>query len=611
MFKKISYLTTLLILCGITLSAQKEKIQDRPYSPDPAEDEVIQKKFKGNHDKWKAGDYPMPGKPRDMWAVGINGGYFQVSGDVAQLPGFGVGFQVRKSLGYSVSLRMGYFYGIGKGLNYKPAQAEFALGRNNVLAGLGYTNQFYYNYKTSYHQGSFEVLLNLNNLLFHRRRNRVAFYVGAGVGMNLYNTKYDALDANGQTYEAAYNVLPLPSDPSYGDRKVVRDQLRDIMDGTYETVAEQDEGFNIKMGDNVLNPNASVTAGMDFRISSRISIGLQHQSFISISDDLIDGKRWAEQGDLTRQSDIPHFTSVSIMFHLGSKKKRMEPFWFVNPFNAPLGELAQHKKKIDDLEEMLNDDDGDGVPNRLDKEPGTPPGTIVDSHGVTKDSDGDGIADSLDKEPFSPPNYPTDGNGVAKVPDWMDQPEVQKFGDERYAKKEDLEGLGKGKGLSEWFLPMIHFDLDKYAIKPEFYPELKYVAVVMGKFPELKIVVNGNTDVRNTDCYNEKLSYNRAKAAIEYLMKTYNLPRERFILTYGGEKTNLAPEAKNEKAHYMNRRVEFSVSSGAEKEMAQPSCGTGATDNGKENKDKPTAAPDKNKGSKTPDQADKNKSDKN
>lgn len=585
MSKKVLFFLALALCGALSLDAQKGKksLDQQPYDPQPSDDEVINKKYKPNHDSWKKGDYPMPGRPRDMWTVGLNAGHFTVSGDVATLPGFGVGLHVRKSLGYSMSIRGGYFYGMGRGLSYKPSQGP-SVTNNQVLTGLGYTGEFYYNYKTTYHQAYADVLFNLNNLLFHRRRNKVAFYLGAGLGMNAYQTKYDALDANGNTYEAAYNLsVPQPGDPGFGDRKEVRSALRDIMDGNYETIAEQDNGFNIGLGDLILRPTFHLAAGVDIRISKRVSLTIDHKAFFTINDDLIDGKRWAEQGDLTGQMDVPHYTSIGVNVHLGKKKKRTEPFWFINPLNQPMAEIADHKKKIDELSQMLADDDNDGVPNRMDKEPNTPPDTRVDTRGVTLDSDGDGIADSLDKEPFSPPGFPTDNSGVAQVPKYTTEKDVVNIGDDRYVKKSDLDKLGGGKGtLKDWFLPMIHFDLDKSKIKTEFFPELKYVATVMQKYPDMKVIVNGHTDIRNGDCYNEKLSYNRAKAAIDYLTENYKIDRSRLILQYGGEKENMVKNANNEKSHYMNRRVEFFVApEGGAKDMPEPNCKTSGTENGK------------------------------
>jgi OOP family OmpA-OmpF porin len=74
------------------------------------------------------------------------------------------------------------------------------------------------------------------------------------------------------------------------------------------------------------------------------------------------------------------------------------------------------------------DDDGDGVPNSLDKCPDTPRGVAVYSDGCPVDLDGDGVPDYLDKCPNTPKGSPvgadgcpldtdSDGDGVPDIND--------------------------------------------------------------------------------------------------------------------------------------------------------------------------------------------------
>ena len=58
-----------------------------------------------------------------------------------------------------------------------------------------------------------------------------------------------------------------------------------------------------------------------------------------------------------------------------------------------------------DIANLLADADDDGVVDYLDREPNTPAGTPVDTHGVSLDSDKDGCPDSEDPEPFSTPEH--------------------------------------------------------------------------------------------------------------------------------------------------------------------------------------------------------------
>jgi outer membrane protein OmpA-like peptidoglycan-associated protein len=58
-----------------------------------------------------------------------------------------------------------------------------------------------------------------------------------------------------------------------------------------------------------------------------------------------------------------------------------------------------------------NDDDGDGVPDNIDRCPGTPRGVTVYSDGCPTDLDGDGVPDYLDKCPGTPKGTLVDASG--------------------------------------------------------------------------------------------------------------------------------------------------------------------------------------------------------
>ena len=72
------------------------------------------------------------------------------------------------------------------------------------------------------------------------------------------------------------------------------------------------------------------------------------------------------------------------------------------------------------------DDDGDGVPNSVDKCPETPKGVSVDDFGCPLDSDHDGVPDYLDKCPNTPAGAKVDAKGCPidsdndGVPDYLD-----------------------------------------------------------------------------------------------------------------------------------------------------------------------------------------------
>ena len=79
----------------------------------------------------------------------------------------------------------------------------------------------------------------------------------------------------------------------------------------------------------------------------------------------------------------------------------------------------------------------------------------------------------------------------------------------------------------------------------------------MQKYPDLKVYVKGYTDTRNTEAYNEKLSENRVNSAVDFLVKKFNISRDRFLPSHFGETDNIIPNATGEPEHHVNRRVEF------------------------------------------------------
>jgi len=167
----------------------------------------------------------------------------------------------------------------------------------------------------------------------------------------------------------------------------------------------------------------------------------------------------------------------------------------------------------------------------------------------------------MDKEPYSPPGYTVDKDGVAKVPKPISEADVNRIVDAKIAAIKFPTPQ-----TNEWFLPMVNFGDNRYDVRYSEYEKLYQVATVLKNNPSLKVVAVGHTDARGPEGYNAVLSYNRAKAAIEALVAQHGVSRDRIILNWAGETTNLIPEKG---ANSMNRRVEFRVAKG-ETEMARP-----------------------------------------
>lgn len=160
-----------------------------------------------------------------------------------------------------------------------------------------------------------------------------------------------------------------------------------------------------------------------------------------------------------------------------------------------------------------------------------------------------------------------------KAPVFLEVPDMPEFPDTKSLRKRSSVNI-VNSGCGDWFLPMIHYDLNRSSIKPEYYSHLHNVAEVMRKCPEVCVVAHGHTDIRHSNDYNVVLSYKRAKAAIEYLTETYDIDRERLKLMYGGEEAPMVLSASSEAHHFMNRRVEFRTCEIGDRDMDAPAAYT-------------------------------------
>lgn len=108
----------------------------------------------------------------------------------------------------------------------------------------------------------------------------------------------------------------------------------------------------------------------------------------------------------------------------------------------------------------------------------------------------------------------------------------------------------------------IYYDFDKYYIREDAKDELDNVVRLMQQYPSLVIELGSHTDARATDRYNEKLSQNRARAAVDYITSR-GIDRNRLVAMGYGERL-LKNQCANfvdcpEEEHQRNRRTEIKV----------------------------------------------------
>ena len=215
---------------------------------------------------------------------------------------------------------------------------------------------------------------------------------------------------------------------------------------------------------------------------------------------------------------------------------------------------------------MAHDDDSDGVPNGLDREPDTPVGAVVDKYGVSLDEDSDGVPNGLDKELDTPIGAVVSGNGIAidsdgdGVPDGIDvEPNtpkgilVDKSGRALIRQEYSLlkEGLIR--------LNSINFAIGSSTINVESYAILDEIGRLLKKYPALNIQIGGHTDNIGDKALNFKLSRERAFAVRDYILSQYqDIKKDRLMAVGFGSDKPIASNATYE-GRRQNRRVEFVV----------------------------------------------------
>ncbi|WP_020601641.1 OmpA family protein [Spirosoma spitsbergense] len=111
-------------------------------------------------------------------------------------------------------------------------------------------------------------------------------------------------------------------------------------------------------------------------------------------------------------------------------------------------------------------------------------------------------------------------------------------------------------------LKNIYYDLNKFFIRADAARELNHVVDLLKEYPQMKIELRSHTDARSSDAYNIRLSENRARAAMDYLVSR-GIPASRLSANGYGESEiiNGCVDGVNcsEHEHQQNRRTEFKI----------------------------------------------------
>lgn len=178
------------------------------------------------------------------------------------------------------------------------------------------------------------------------------------------------------------------------------------------------------------------------------------------------------------------------------------------------------------------DSDNDGVPDSVDQCPNTPPNTAVDEIGCTiiLDEDGDGVPDSEDACPDTSPGAVVDAQGCYVV-------------------------ITETKEMTM----RIEFGNNSAEIDSGSVGEIKELADFMTQYPLTDVVIEGHTDDRGAESYNQQLSERRAASVARMLISQFGIDESRVSSVGYGESRPMVPN-NSEANRAANRRVTAKVS---------------------------------------------------
>lgn len=218
------------------------------------------------------------------------------------------------------------------------------------------------------------------------------------------------------------------------------------------------------------------------------------------------------------------------------------------------------------------DNDGDEIVDTADRCPLDPEDRdeFEDEDGCPEpDNDGDGVLDvddeclneSEDKDGFRDedgcPDADNDLDGIADLKDLCpNEPETRNgvSDNDGCPDEESVRVVGDKIELDQ----KIHFWTNSDRIRPLSYPVLEQLAKFLVAHPEyVHVSIEGHADARGEEDFNLRLSKERAKSILEFLV-TRGVEADRLASEGFGSSRPLV-EGDTEHAWFMNRRVEFVV----------------------------------------------------
>jgi len=221
------------------------------------------------------------------------------------------------------------------------------------------------------------------------------------------------------------------------------------------------------------------------------------------------------------------------------------------------------------------DRDGDGIKNSLDACPDSPEDIdeFQDQDGCPDaDNDRDGIADQVDKCPMAAedvdsyqdqdgcPDPDNDSDGILDVEDLCPNEKETLNGYADHDGCPDIEQI-RVVGAKIVLDEQVLFETNLSEIRPESHKLLERLVKLLQEHPEYaKISVDGHTDERGSEALNQRLSEERAKAVMNFLIARGVSADRLSARGLGASQPRI--DRSDPLSYTLNRRVEFQVTRG-------------------------------------------------
>lgn len=250
--------------------------------------------------------------PSSLWTVGADLGLSQIDGDVKPaFPSLGLSLWAQRALWPMLDLRLCVWAGQSLGQDLKPqrnVRFNSALNRRRDSL-LFYPDDalVYHNYRMRALSTRLRFQCNLSPLW--RDRARWNPYLHGGVGLLLFVTRIDAID---ERSEQIYDYASIMAQE--GDR-TTRQRLDQLRDGSYETLAEQEDLGQRRLGDGTLTLAFEVGAGLSYRLRGPWQLAVD-LGYLITGSDLLDGQQWLPDNQPSPDSDHLLILTLGLMRQL-------------------------------------------------------------------------------------------------------------------------------------------------------------------------------------------------------------------------------------------------------------------------------------------------------